>query len=596
LEYLEHRLAPAVQTVSLADPALISDTAGGASFNAHVAAGSGGRYVVFESNARNLVPGVSDFFTHIYRRDTLTGTTVLVDTSATGAIANNNSGIPWVSDDGSRVAFISAASNLVAAATGAHNEIFVKDLNTGAVFLASATTGGVQANNGSGSPVISGDGTRVAFVSNASNLVSGVSSSTNEVFVKDLGTGAVFVASGDATDHPANANVSNPVLSTNGARVAFQTTATNLVTGAGGANTEVFVKDLGTDAVVMASADTGGNQANNAATNPSISGDGTRVAFQTQATNLVTGAGGGNSQVFVKDLGTGAVSLASTDAAGNEGNFSSISPVLSADGAHVAFLSNSTNFAAGTSQFVNHLYVKDLGTGALGLEDTTAAGTLANANPANLSISGDGNYVAFESLLATNLVDNDYNGNSDTFLKNVGSGALSLISRRDPNLPVLTANAGAGTSHEYREVSADGRYVVFTGGANLIFGVTGAHIFRRDLVTGTTVAVDVTADGIPANQNSLDPSISADGNRVVFHSRATNLVPGLSGNFDHIFVKDLTTGALYLASSDASGAQANAGPATRPSAATAGGSSSRPRLPTSSPGPAAASPRPSSRI
>jgi autotransporter-associated beta strand protein len=559
LEVLETRLAPTIQTVSLADPALIADTAGGASVNAHVAGGSGGRYVVFESNARNLVPGVSNFFTHIYRRDTLTGTTVLVDTSADGTVANNNSEIPWISDDGSRVAFISAAGNLVAGGTGVSNEIFVKDLNTGVVFLASATSGGVQANRDCGSPVISGDGTRVAFVSSASNLVSGVAGNTNEVFVKDLGTGAVFLASGDASDNPANANVSNPALSIDGNRVVFQTTATNLVTGAGGTNAEVFVKDLGTDAVVLASADAGGNPANNSATNPSISGDGINVAFQTAATNLVSGAGGSNSQIFVKDLGTSAVTVVSTDATGTLGNFSSISPVLSAGGAHVAFLSNSTNFAAGTSQFVNHLYVKDLGTGALGLEDTTAAGTVANANPANPSISGDGNYVAFESLLATNLVDNDFNGNSDTFLKSVGSGAISLISRRDPGLPVLTANAGAGTSHDYRQVSADGRYVVFTGGANLVFGDSGAHVFRRDLLTGTTVPVDTTAAGVPANVPSADPVISADGSRVAFETRATNLAPGLTGSVPRIFVKDLTTGALYLASSDANGTPANSG-------------------------------------
>jgi len=82
-------------------------------------------------------------------------------------------------------------------------------------------------------------------------------------------------------------------------------------------------------------------------------------------------------------------------------------------------------------------------------------------------------------------------------------------------------------------------------------------VFVHDRTTGVTERVSVDSSGSEANNNSIDPSISADGRYVAFESLASNLVAGDTNNREDIFVHDRTTGITTRVSVDSSGAEAN---------------------------------------
>ena len=92
--------------------------------------------------------------------------------------------------------------------------------------------------------------------------------------------------------------------------------------------------------------------------------------------------------------------------------------------------------------------------------------------------------------------------------------------------------------------SANGHVVFTSASAKLVPGDTNGRrdVFVRDLATGTTTLVSTGLNGLPANNDSDDASISADGRYVAFGSLASNLVAGDTNSFSDVFVRDLETG------------------------------------------------------
>ncbi|HZD04489.1 MAG TPA: hypothetical protein VE173_06215, partial [Longimicrobiales bacterium] len=123
------------------------EATGGGSLDMAVSAD--GRYVVFESDATNLVPGDTNTVRDIFVKDTQTGTTTRVSTTSASAPADGSSFDPAISADGRYVAFESDATNLVPGDTNAFSDVFVKDTQTGATTRVSTTSAGAEANGGS---------------------------------------------------------------------------------------------------------------------------------------------------------------------------------------------------------------------------------------------------------------------------------------------------------------------------------------------------------------------------------------------------------------------------------------------------------------
>jgi len=154
----------------------------------------------------------------------------------------------------------------------------------------SIASDGTQGNNMSGrrgAPASSANGRFIAFDSLASNLVVGDTNAIDDVFVRDRQTGTterVSVAS-DGTQGDAQSN--GPAISADGRFVAFTSIASNLVPGDTNGVADAFVRDRQTGTTERVSVDSAGAQANDASTDPAISGDGTLVAFFSAASNLV---------------------------------------------------------------------------------------------------------------------------------------------------------------------------------------------------------------------------------------------------------------------------------------------------------------------
>src|SRR5713101_638529 len=296
--------------------------------------------------------------------------------------------------------------------------------------LASTNASGVSGNSFSLHPNFSPDGTHLLFWSASTNLVSGAGN--EQLYIKELTTGAIALVSGDTSGAPGNAASLNPnnssqvlMFSKDGTRVAFESGATDLSLGATNGNMHIFVKVLTTGAVTLVSADANGIQGNNSSQNFSLSPDGTKVVFGSSATNLLANPTH-TTHIFVKDLGTGAVTLVSTDGNGAEGDGASSFPVFSPDGTAVAFVSKSTNLAAGANNGNSEIYVKNLLTGAVTLVSTDANGVPGNGPGLLPMFSPDGSKVAFHSS-SSNLTPGT-SGNSEVYVKDLASGAITLIS------------------------------------------------------------------------------------------------------------------------------------------------------------------------
>ncbi len=180
--FLHQRLTGQTAIVSVT-----SDGSQGNNWSGWPSVSMGGRYVVFQSWAEDLVEhdtnGGSDIFLH----DTLTGETLRVSVAGSGIQADCYSTFPSISANGRYVAFDSCASNLVDGDSNGRFDIFVRDRFTYRTTRVSVTSDGTQADGDSGRAYISQDARYVAFDSYATNLVIGDSNGYLDVFIHDRG-------------------------------------------------------------------------------------------------------------------------------------------------------------------------------------------------------------------------------------------------------------------------------------------------------------------------------------------------------------------------------------------------------------------------
>jgi Tol biopolymer transport system component len=267
----------------------------------------------------------------------------------------------------------------------------------------------------------------VAFDTGSSNLHPDDPIGDLDVYVKDLTSGALLLASVNSSGAKGNGYSVRPSISDDGTKIVFDSTATNFDAGDADSNFDVYVKNLVTGGVDLVSVTSGGAKGNDASFGAVISPDGTKVAFNSTATNLNPADTDGFTDVYVKDLVTGELSLASTSDQGSTGNDASFGPQLSRDGRIVAFMSRATNLDPADSQPYEDVYAKDLATGDLKLVSAAADGTKGDSLSFLGSISRDGGVVAFDSI-STNLHPADTDSFDDVFLKDLATGALNLVS------------------------------------------------------------------------------------------------------------------------------------------------------------------------
>ncbi|MEL0119976.1 MAG: hypothetical protein VXB01_13640, partial [Opitutae bacterium] len=236
-------------------------------------------------------------------------------------------------------------------------------------------------------------------------------------------------------------------------------------------------------------------------------------------------------------------------------------PTISGDGSRVAFVSMASDLVAGDSNGLSDIFVRDRNTNTTVLVSKNSTGELANRDSFSPAISANGVYVAYTST-ASNLVDGDSSGFRDVFVHNVDTSETVRISKRlfrqDDVLYVLDADGSSFAP----SISEDGRFVAFASFAKNLDdsyigqfpsgGVGVSYVYLHDrCVDGDfnrldepenvkTYLVSTTSDGRLPNTSSSSPSISLDGHWVAFQSRASNLLDGLQDNiFSQIYRRQL---------------------------------------------------------
>jgi Tol biopolymer transport system component len=313
-----------------------------------------GRYLAFASedpdlstedhNSSTTLAGDTFPVRNIFVYDRSSGAIDLVSRAngARGVGGNEDTNLPSISADGRYVAFQTQATNFL---RGSYGGIFLRDLRrrtTTPVASLRLHPGG--ALNGGFTPSISAHGRWVAFLITA-HLPHG---NALEVAVRDMNRGRAIYASRATGRHGALAtgDCKLPAISANGGYVAFVSKAKNLSRIDKDDIEDVFVRNLKTNRTMLVSRAKGkrGAAANGDSSNPSISADGRYVAFESYASNLGPDDNSTQPDIFVRDLRSGRVFLASrADGNGPAANAPSSNPAISGDGRFVAFDSRGSN-------------------------------------------------------------------------------------------------------------------------------------------------------------------------------------------------------------------------------------------------------------
>lgn len=385
-----------------------------------------GRYIVFASSSSNLVLNDTNGQQDIFLRDRTAGTTIRVSVSSSNQEANGDSYNPAVSDNGRYVVFSSDADNLIAGDTNGRMDVFVRDTQNGNTIRVSIKTGGGEGNKRSGAygAALSADGRYIAFDSEAENLVNGDTNGYRDIFLHDRSTGTTtrinlrFISNEQAGSGDSIA----PAISADGRYVAFQSYADDLVPCDDNHQADILIRDRITGTTSRASVGTYACESNGNSYHPSISDDGRYVVFDSDADNLLKWTGkedtNGKRDVFIHDTQTVTTERVSISSSGAEGNDRSggYGAGLSSDGRYVTFNSSATNLVADDYNKTYDIFVRDRTAGKTTLESRGhywEQGTMASERA---SMSSDGRYVAFSSD-SDNLVAGDTNGQRDIFIR-----------------------------------------------------------------------------------------------------------------------------------------------------------------------------------
>jgi hypothetical protein len=532
------------QLVSQPDPSLAvarSFTGGSASAEAISA---DGRFVVYANGT-------------IFLLDRRTGQLRIISRAASvggvlGAIGNDVSFDPVISADGRFIAFASYANNLTANDSNASEDIFLVDRVDDVIRNLTA-----DGNNDSLRPSISQDGAVVAFSSLANNLVPGDSNNVLDIFMLDLASTIRSRVSVGAAGLQANGRSDVASLSRDGRWLAFESAATNLVAaGATGASGQVniYLRDVSTASNQLVSVASGGIAANARSQRAQLSGDGGMLAFSSLASNLVTNDNNAREDVFVFTRTNTAISRVSVSSAGIEGDNISNQPRISSDGRYVVFETAAANLAPGDSNGRTDIYRHDRQTASTTRMSVTSNGAQAlTGSSTQAAVNSDGSLIVFKTAAREFAADHPLIGTGEIYLRDVTNARTEGLSARRIN------GSGVGFSAD-AEITPDGRFVVFTSGANnLLAGPSniGRDVYLRNTHTGAMELISVAIGGAPANDDSNNAAISDDGRFVAFESVASNLVPGDSNNVSDIFLRDRSLGSTVLISG-AAGVPGNA--------------------------------------
>jgi Tol biopolymer transport system component len=417
------------------------------------------------------------------------GTTRLVSVNLSDGFPSGPSVEASISESGRYVAFSSRAADLVPNDTNNAQDVFVLDRRTGRPFRLPLPGGStVPAGGRAFDPSISADGSVVAFTYQPPSLLLVIGTI---LCAWDRATGKTSVVSRKA-DNTVATGSREASVSGDGGLIAYTSDASGIVAIDDNGNADVFVVDRTTGQTTLASISVDNGGGSGPSGHPSISADGTVVAFDSTAADLVPIAGGPpTAQVYLRDLGAQKTELISVNMSGGYAGGQSQAPATSADGHAIAFESAAANLTPGDTG-IPDVFVRDRTAGTTTLVSVNPAGGSGNGPSGQAAIASDGRIVAFTT------------------------SASDLVASADPSI-VLAA-----------------------------VGIPSSEVLARDLVLGDTIRISEAAAGGPGGGSSVGPSVGGDGRFVAFASSSAVLVNGDDNKLADVFLRDLPADPLVM--------------------------------------------------
>ncbi len=502
---------------------------GGDSWSTEPDISGNGEYVVFETTSTNLAPhGATPPNGGIHIYDIDDGSIVhVIRKDDTSEYPDSFSRYPHITTDSNYIIFNSYAENLVDEdeADGEEEpDLFVFDTRTGDIKRID-----VRASSSSMIPTqssISDDGRYVVFSSTIDGTVAGDDNEKEDVFIYDTSTDTLSLM----IENSPKANY-NPIISADGNFIAYiLVTPVDEDTN----NYDAYLYDRVNDTHQLISKNSKGENFDKSTWEAFVSADGSFVSLITRSTNITPYDIYNNRDVFLLNRSTSSVQLVSGHTPNSNGSSGDIVS-LSADGRYVAFSSNATNLVLNDNNDKKDIFVKDRRSGTMQLVSINSDGTQGNSDSTNPSISDDGRYITFESFSDT-LTSGDTNSKTDIFLHD-----------RQNHTTILVSKNGSTESNDHSiraNISANGRYIVFKSDAsNLVADDDNDRqdIFLKDMNTDTIELISIASDGTQANgQVNMSATVSADGRYVSFRSNSSSLTSVDLNSKPNIFLRDRT--------------------------------------------------------
>ena len=386
-----------------------------------------GRYIAIKSDATNLGPSAGSV-PSILLYDRILRTYVRVNTASGGQEIGNQDIATQrrvISSDINATHVVFSSESTLTGDENGYQDVRIWDRNDPTVFMNATghNMAGEPTNGPSGGGCMSGDVTQIAFHSYATNLVSGDTNKKADVFVLDLNVFAHVRMSVSTSGAQSNGDSLNPAISIDGRFVAFESEATNLVSGGTNGKWQVLLHDrdanntktfdtAGNTRTILISKTTLGEQGDGNSYLNSISDDGRYIVFSSDSSNLdsIVPITNGVRNVFVHDTVNSTTVRVSLATDKTEANGASDKGMISSDGSIVVFETIASNLDLNDTNGVSDIYTHSLLTGVTYCNSVNDSGVIGNGATSCPSLSTDGfrDYITFYSL-------------SDNFVKSTGT-------------------------------------------------------------------------------------------------------------------------------------------------------------------------------
>ena len=374
-------------------------------------------------------------------------------------------------EDGRYIVFVSSAT--FAGSSGKHRQIFWRDRNKGTTKLVSASASGQEGDGDSYYPAISGDGKTVVFESYSTNLVDGDKNGLRDVFAWHSATCKIQTVSVGKNGIAADAESYEASVSGDGNLVAFTSAAGNISAVAKDiSDNNVFLRDMLLDTTIMISIDPK-TKKGGGGSKPSISYDGSRVAFYSHTGTLVSNDNNGLWDIFLWEKGIKAlkrISLTSDHKERNQGNESAnrvVAPAISGNGRYITYATTATNIVPNDNNNFQDVFLYDSNTDSTIMVSNANDGKQGNSDSPigqgeKIAITYDGSWVAFS-----------------TNTTNLGVPAANVVMHNRLTGHNKAVSTVAGSSVGRATLSQQGGYVVFGIGGKLDSRFQSSGIFAN---------------------------------------------------------------------------------------------------------------------